>query len=150
MRKLHLLFLSTLLSCGGDVNGSGPTLPDQVGAWRVAEADATYDRETLYDYMNGGAEVYLSYDFRRVWVRRFTDPDGEEMVSLNGTIQLGPGPAAGGGRIRVPHILNMDGLVFKKAGTHVFDVSLDGEHSVTIPLRVQSAGPRIDGPVVQA
>lgn len=80
MRKLYLLFLSTLLSCGGDVNGSGPPLPDQVGAWRVAEADATYDRETLYDYMNGGAEVYLSYDFRRVWVRRFTDPEGEEIV----------------------------------------------------------------------
>ena len=81
---------------------------------------------------------------------RLSDPEGQEMVSLNGTIQLGPGPAAGGGRIRVPHILNLDGLVFQKPGTHVFDVSLDGEHSVTIPLRVQGAGPQVDGPVVQA
>ena len=80
MRKRRLLFLVTLLSCGGDVNESGLSLPSQVGEWRVAEADAVYDRETLYDYMNGGAEVYLSYDFRRVWVRRFVGPDEEEIV----------------------------------------------------------------------
>jgi hypothetical protein len=80
MRKPHLLFLVTLLSCGGDVNHSGPSLPDQVGEWSVAEADAVYDRETLYDYMNGGAEVYLSYDFKQVWVRRFAGPNEEEIV----------------------------------------------------------------------
>ncbi len=81
---------------------------------------------------------------------RLTDPEGKEMVSLNGTIQLGPGPASGGGRIRVPHILNLDGLVFTQPGTHVFDLSLDGEHSVTIPLRVQGAPAPMDGPVAQA
>ena len=81
MRKRYLPLLVTLLSCGGeDVNDSGPSLPEQVGAWRVSEVDAVYDRETLYDYMNGGAEVYLSYDFRRAWVRRFVGPDDDEIV----------------------------------------------------------------------
>ncbi len=76
-----IVLLVTQLSCGGeDVNDSGPSLPEQVGAWRVSEADAVYDRETLYDYMNGGAEVYLSYDFRRAWVRRFVGPNDDEIV----------------------------------------------------------------------
>jgi len=81
IRKPYLLLMATLLCCGGEnVNDSGLSLPDQVGAWRVSEADAVYDRETLYDYMNGGAEVFLSYDFRDVRVRRFTGPNNEEIV----------------------------------------------------------------------
>jgi hypothetical protein len=55
-------------------------LPDQVGEWRTAEEDAVFDRETLYDYMNGGAEVYLSYDFKQVRVRRFAGPNDAEIV----------------------------------------------------------------------
>lgn len=86
LRNRHLvpvvtLFLITLLSCGGeDVNESDLSLPEQVGALRVDGEDAVYDRETLYDYMNGGAEVYLSYDFRDVRVRRFLGPSGDEVV----------------------------------------------------------------------
>jgi hypothetical protein len=87
--------LATLFSCGGeDVNDSGLSLPEQVGAWRVSEADAVYDRETLYDYMNGGAEVYLSYDFRRVTVRRFIGPnDGEIVLDV---YEMGSSPEAFG------------------------------------------------------
>ncbi len=40
----------------------------------------------------------------------------------------------------VPHILNMDGLIFAAAGAYAFDVWVDGEHHVSIPLTV-------DGPV---
>ena len=85
-RKHHLVPAVTLLgvillSCGGeDVIDSDLALPEQVGALRVVEEDAVYDRETLYDYMNGGAEVYLSYDFRDVRVRRFVGPSGDEVV----------------------------------------------------------------------
>jgi len=86
MRNRHQVLLVTpllvtLLCCGGEgVNESDLSLPEQVGAWRVVEEDALYDRETLYDYMNGGAEVYLSFDFRDVRVRRFLGPNDEEIV----------------------------------------------------------------------
>jgi hypothetical protein len=81
MRTRHLVLLVTLLNCGGeDVNDSGLSLPEQVGVWRVSEEDTVYDRETLFDYMNGGAEVYLSYDFRNVLVRRFVGPNNGEIV----------------------------------------------------------------------
>ena len=38
-----------------------------------------YDRGNLFDYMNGGAEVYLAFDFERVLVRKYRRPDGNEM-----------------------------------------------------------------------
>jgi len=86
MRNRHSVLLVTpllvtLLCCGGEgVNESDLSLPEQVGEWRVVEEDALYDRETLYDYMNGGAEVYLSYDFKNVLVRRFVGPNDGEIV----------------------------------------------------------------------
>ena len=75
------------------------------------------------------------------------DPDGGEVVRMDGEMSLGPGPGSGGNIIRVPHVLNLDGLVFPKAGTYGFDVKVDGEHRVTVPLAV--AGPARQG-VAQA
>jgi len=55
---------------------------------------------------------------------------------LNGEIQLVGGAAAQDG-IRVPHILNLDGLVFTSPGMYNFDVKVDGEHHVSLPLSVE-------------
>jgi hypothetical protein len=95
MRKLELLLVIGVLSCGGeDVNDFGRSVPVQFGEWVASGEDTVYDRETLYDYMNGGAEVYLSYDFRDVWVRRFVGPDGEE-IALD-VYDMGSSPEAYG------------------------------------------------------
>lgn len=67
------------------------------------------------------------------------DPDGEEMVRLDGNIHFGPGPMHTGGEIRVPHVLNLDGLVFEEPGRHSFDLRVDGEHHRSISLNVASA-----------
>lgn len=56
------------------------SLPDQIQDWKKAGKDVFYDRGTLFDYMNGGAEVYLAFDFRRVLVRKFQRSDGEDMT----------------------------------------------------------------------
>lgn len=63
-------------------------------------------------------------------------PDGKEVVRIDGEMNLAPGPSSVGGAVRVPHVLNMDGLVFTVAGTYTFDVRVDGEHHVSIPLTV--------------
>ena len=64
------------------------------------------------------------------------DPRGTERVRLDGEMTLGPGPASAGGRIRVPHVLNLDGLVFPEPGRYTFDVAVDGHHQVSLPLVV--------------
>ena len=63
-------------------------------------------------------------------------PDGKEVVRIDGEMNLVPGPSSAGGAVLVPHVLNMDGLVFPAAGRYAFDVRVDGEHHVSIPLSV--------------
>jgi Family of unknown function (DUF6941) len=63
-------------------------------------------------------------------------PDGKEVVRIDGEMNLAPGPTGAGGAVLVPHILNMDGLIFTGAGRYSFDVRVDGQHQVSIPLTV--------------
>ena len=76
------------------------------------------------------------------------DPEGGEVVRLNGDIRVGPGPPATGGRVKVPQVVNMERLVFQTPGRYSFDVSVDGEHHVSVPLFLHEAGPK--GPVARA
>lgn len=71
------------------------------------------------------------------------DPDGHEVVRVDGEMNLAPGtPMAEG--VRVPQVLNMDGLVFSKAGRYGFDVRVDGEHHATLPLTVGGIGATVE------
>ena len=36
----------------------------------------------------------------------------------------------------MPHVLNLDGIVFTRPGQYNFDVTVDGQHHVSIPLTV--------------
>ncbi|GMV03880.1 MAG: hypothetical protein AMXMBFR53_01620 [Gemmatimonadota bacterium] len=65
------------------------------------------------------------------------DPRGQEAMRIDGDMHLGSGPGAVGEGIRVPHILHLDGLVFAGAGRYSFDVTVDGDHHVSVPLTVQ-------------
>lgn len=71
---------------------------------------------------------------------RLVGPDGEEVVGLDGTLQLAPGPGAAGGAIRVPHVLNLDGLVFPMEGRYTFEIRVDGVHELSLPLTVSGRG----------
>jgi hypothetical protein len=60
----------------GDMPGGNdapfPVLPDSIAGWNTDIRD-TWDRSTLYQYINGGAELFLSYSFEearsRVYAR---------------------------------------------------------------------------------
>ncbi len=71
-----------------------------------------------------------------------TGPDASEILNIDGEMQLGPGVHGPAGQIRVPHVINLDGLVFERSGVYTFDVRIDGEHHVAIPLTV--VGPVMD------
>ncbi len=98
----------------------------------VAQFPAQHGRVTLVLRFTAGTSEIGSHDVHI----RMSDPGGAEVLSLNGEIQLVGGPAVHDG-IRVPHILNLDGLVFVGAGMYGFDVKVDGEHHVSIPLSVE-------------
>ena len=98
----------------------------------VAQFPAQHGRVTLVLRFTAGTSEIGSHDVHI----RMSDPAGADVLSLNGEIQLVGGPAVRDG-IRVPHILNLDGLVFNGPGLYGFDVQVDGEHHVSIPLSVE-------------
>ncbi len=50
-------------------------LPEKIDGWSVSEADRIYDAENLYEYIDGGAELYLSYGFKKAYCRIYSAPN---------------------------------------------------------------------------
>lgn len=55
-------------------------MPDTVEDWQTGRADQTYDRENLYEYINGGAELYLSYGFQELINRTYTQSGQPDII----------------------------------------------------------------------
>ncbi len=56
-------------------------LPDRIRGWGPETPDAVYDRATLFDYIDGGAEVYLSYGFEKVVARRYSKEGAPDIIA---------------------------------------------------------------------
>ena len=108
---------------------------DRIG---VVQFPAQHGRVSLVLRFTAGTSEIGSHEVHI----RMSDPGGAEVVSLNGEMQLVGGRSARD-VIRVPHILNLDGLVFTRPGMYSFDVKVDGEHHVSLPLSVE--GPQGTG-----
>lgn len=59
---------------------AGPALPEKIGEWRLEGSEELYDPETLFDYMDGAAELYLAYNFRFMKMGRYSKGDGARIV----------------------------------------------------------------------
>ena len=61
-------------------------LPDTVEGWDKSETPELYNRKNLFDYINGGAELYLAYDFHQLLVQKyvpeFEDSLGEKSITV--------------------------------------------------------------------
>ncbi len=55
-------------------------VPNEILDWKVTDTVETYDRESIFDYINGAGEVYRSYAFRDVTVWRFSKPDAPDIT----------------------------------------------------------------------
>ena len=78
-----VLFMVTLpggVSMGTGTSDLALLMPDTLAGWKVVQDDARYTRDTLYDYIDGGAELYLSYGFKRVVNRTYVRPRQPDMV----------------------------------------------------------------------
>jgi len=71
------------------VSGSTDNAPKDLAAWIPAEiqgwtpkrVDGLYTRDNLYDYIDGGAEVYLSFSFQRMVARRFGKAGAPDIIA---------------------------------------------------------------------
>ena len=46
--------------------------PETVQGWRVQGREETFSPENLYEYIDGGSELYLSFGFRKLTVRTYS------------------------------------------------------------------------------
>ncbi len=72
--------LGLALNSGGDVKDLIKSLPAEISGWKASGSDAVYDKKTIYDYLDGGAEVYLAFDFQAALARKYAGPDGNEIA----------------------------------------------------------------------
>lgn len=64
---------------GQTLENLAQAIPRTAGAYECVH-EATYDRETVFDYLDGGAEIYLTYDFQAVLGRRYVKSGGAEIL----------------------------------------------------------------------
>lgn len=55
-------------------------LPRAIHGWKAAIKAEIYNRETIYDYMNGAGEIYLAYRFSELLVRRYSKPRNPDII----------------------------------------------------------------------
>jgi Family of unknown function (DUF6599) len=55
-------------------------LPQEVMGWQKGEEDQVYNRDDIFDYLDGAGELYLAFDFRFVFVKEYTKPDAPSIV----------------------------------------------------------------------
>jgi hypothetical protein len=62
------------------VNDFAKILPDKVDRWSRVEPSATYAPATLSSYIDGGAELYLSYNFKGSLAVKYRDASENEIA----------------------------------------------------------------------
>ncbi len=58
-------------------------LPVEAAGWRTDADDEIFDTETIFQYIDGHAEVYLAYGMKRCLARRYSGPSGEPDIVLD-------------------------------------------------------------------
>jgi hypothetical protein len=55
-------------------------LPQEIAGWAKSREDEVFTRDNIFDYMDGGGEIYLAYDFQFVFVREYARDNAPSMV----------------------------------------------------------------------
>lgn len=85
-----LVFIFSVFFEGGSMNGLASdvggqsqyfSFPETIGPFRLQGAEETYGPENLFDYMDGAAELYLAYNFRRMRVARYSKGNGPPITA---------------------------------------------------------------------
>ena len=80
-----ILFVAVLFMCpesrADPLKDLKAGLPEKVSVWKAAHGeDRSFDRETIFDYIDGAGEVYRAYNMRRCLSRRYSAPDEPPIV----------------------------------------------------------------------
>lgn len=63
-----------------NINEFYQNLPDTITGWKKADPPNLYTPGTLSTYIDGGAELFISYNFKNALSMKYTDPADNEIV----------------------------------------------------------------------
>ena len=72
-----LIFISEEKAMGEDIKS---VLPESIDGWISHEKIRTYNRQNIFDYLDGGAELYLAYNMELLISRRYSKNNEADMV----------------------------------------------------------------------
>ena len=75
-----VVFLMIRKSYADPLEALHGALPGQIMGWTAEPEDRYFDKETIFDYINGTGEVYRAYNLQRCLSRRYTTPKGPPIV----------------------------------------------------------------------
>lgn len=55
-------------------------LPVEIAGWQKSKADQLYEQEGLYEYINGGAELYFSYGYQKSLTRVYSRENFPDLI----------------------------------------------------------------------
>jgi hypothetical protein len=84
LRRCAVLIFSGLLLIESVAMANSPInfftmLPSEIDGWKKAGPPEVYDRKTLFKYIDGGAELYISYGFEKLTAFRYVKGKDEEI-----------------------------------------------------------------------
>jgi hypothetical protein len=82
LRRLLILLAAVCAGPAGCAPSAAAGLPagalpdsNAVSGWTAAGKVQTYNRETLFDYMDGSSEYFFTYSFEELAVQRYSNPE---------------------------------------------------------------------------
>src|SRR4030042_5020596 len=68
-----LIMLSlVIMGVAGMQESTEQLVPKEINGWNYLPEDQKYNRETIFAYLDGGAELYLAYNMELLFSRKFT------------------------------------------------------------------------------
>lgn len=80
LKIILIIFIFPGVNRGGDMKNLFKNIPKEILVWKSKVKDEIFNRDTIFKHINGGAELYLAYDFKQVFVRKFSEPRDNEII----------------------------------------------------------------------
>ena len=80
MKSLCLFLLLNIISGQSMQVSLSDLMPGAMEGWQIEGEDTSYGPKNLYEYIDGGAELFLSFGFRQVRSRIYTAPDQPDII----------------------------------------------------------------------
>jgi len=79
MKKYILIYFYSIFLCAITANSNTNDIFPKIKEWKLEIEETIYNSLTLWEYINGGADIYLSYDFQNLHLANYIKKDDQQI-----------------------------------------------------------------------